>query len=231
MSKIVFIDTETTGLDPEYHEVWEVAIIVRDTEAPPEDEDVSWVWQLEVDLGKADPIALNIGRFHERRWKDACFSDQDAAAPTKNHIHKPYDQMGRDDEWVVQDYEMYQWCRKFVELTRDGHLVGCVASFDEERLRNLLRRYRQCPMWHYQTHDVQDLATGYLLGRAFQDKDHGTVNGDVLKEHMNSLLELPFNGKRLMTALDIKYNSFERHTALGDAQMARAVFDAVTKGR
>lgn len=229
MSKIVFIDTETTGLDPEWHEIWEVAIIVRDTKQSGW-QDVSWVWQLEVDLGKADTIALNIGRFHERRWKDACFSSQDAAAPTKNHIHKPYDLMSSDDQWVIQDYEMRSWCKHFVELTRDGHLVGCVASFDEERLRNLLRHYRQCPMWHYQTHDIEDLATGALLGQLHTQMSYADLDEDFYVDQIGELLGLPFNGKKLTTELGINYNSFERHTALGDAQMARAVFDAVTKG-
>src|SRR3954453_3769128 len=31
-SKVAFIDTETTGLDPEWHHVWEVAVIVDDVE-------------------------------------------------------------------------------------------------------------------------------------------------------------------------------------------------------
>jgi hypothetical protein len=54
---LAFIDTETTGLDPDRHEIWEIALIVDDQE---------YQWFLPVDLGKADPIALNIGRFHER---------------------------------------------------------------------------------------------------------------------------------------------------------------------
>lgn len=60
--KVIFLDTETTGLDPERNEVWEVA--------------AGWwshadgwhehVWQFCVDLDRADLIALNIGRWNER---------------------------------------------------------------------------------------------------------------------------------------------------------------------
>jgi DNA polymerase III epsilon subunit-like protein len=55
---VVFVDTETTGLDPERHEVWEVAIIaereVLDARIKPKA------------LREADPGALRITRFYER---------------------------------------------------------------------------------------------------------------------------------------------------------------------
>lgn len=219
MSRIVFIDTETTGLDPERHEIWEVAAIIRDTELYPDEPDVEWVWQFDVNLGTADPIALNIGRFHERHWNIPPPWDdaQTLAVHKKQHIFEPYSSGATDNHWVVDRFEMKTWCRLFVELTRDAHLFGCVASFDEERLRMLVRDHNLCPMWHYQTHDVEDLAVGYLLGQG--------------KLPNKGSFGLPFNGKQLLGALDIDYNSFERHTALGDAQMARAVFDKVAQNR
>jgi hypothetical protein len=54
----VFIDCETTGLDPRRHEVWELALIADGREH---------IWQLPVDESKADPKALQIGRYNERR--------------------------------------------------------------------------------------------------------------------------------------------------------------------
>jgi len=63
-STVAFVDTETIGLDIEYHPVWEVAVIV-DEEAH--------VWQQEVGrrlLEHADPIALAKNGFDQRYGDD-----------------------------------------------------------------------------------------------------------------------------------------------------------------
>ena len=56
----VFVDIETTGLDVDRHEIWEVGVILE--------RNVGWErrWFLPVDLGKADPEALRIGGFYDR---------------------------------------------------------------------------------------------------------------------------------------------------------------------
>jgi DNA polymerase III epsilon subunit-like protein len=62
MTKIVFLDTETTGLDPEQgHEVWEIATITR-TSAGDEER----LWWVEPDLARADPKALEVCRYNQR---------------------------------------------------------------------------------------------------------------------------------------------------------------------
>lgn len=58
MSDVIFVDTETTGLDPECHQVWEVAAIEQDG--------TEHHWFLSVNMADADPIALSIGGFHDR---------------------------------------------------------------------------------------------------------------------------------------------------------------------
>ena len=62
---IVFIDTETLGLEPERHAIWEVGLIARiPGEAPLERE---WTVQLAPDeIAAADPTALRLNRFYER---------------------------------------------------------------------------------------------------------------------------------------------------------------------
>lgn len=58
LQQMVYIDTETTGLDPYRHQVWEVAVAW--------DEGVPWVLQLEHSVYQADPEALRINRYRDR---------------------------------------------------------------------------------------------------------------------------------------------------------------------
>ena len=175
MSDIVFVDTETTGLDPDKHEIWEVALIVH--EGPM----LGWrehVHQLEVDLGRADPFALKIGHFHERR----------------SHELTPLD----------------TFAKSFAYYTRGKHLCGNVISFDEERLRKLLRANGACPEWHYHLIDVEALAVGYLAARGQK-------------------VSLPWDSENLSRALGIEPDT-SRHEALYDAQWAKQMYDAITAG-
>lgn len=58
---VIFVDTETTGLDPERHEVWEIALI--------EEDGTEHEWRMKplpMHLPKADPAALRINRFYQR---------------------------------------------------------------------------------------------------------------------------------------------------------------------
>lgn len=58
---LVFVDTETTGLDPDRHEIWEIALIYphRGTWA-------EYERQIHVSLRNAEPGALRINRYYER---------------------------------------------------------------------------------------------------------------------------------------------------------------------
>ena len=60
--RLCFLDTETTGLDPTRHEIWEIAMVV----VGPDSEDFTAVWQPDVDLTSADEGALKIGDFAGR---------------------------------------------------------------------------------------------------------------------------------------------------------------------
>jgi DNA polymerase III alpha subunit (gram-positive type) len=171
----VFVDTETTGLDPDRHEIWEVACIYH--------EGNSWIeraWQLPVDLGKADPMALKISKFHERRK--------------------------RVKEWTELDY----FAANFAAITRGRHLAGAVVSFDEERLRKLLRANGACPEWHYHLIDVEALAIGYLAGKG---------------KHFT----LPWDSEDVSRALGIEPDT-DRHEALYDAEWAKRIYEAVMFG-
>lgn len=71
MTALCFLDTETTGLDPRIHQPYEVAWMLED------DEKVSSM-NLPHDLTHADPVALKIGHYFERRMHEK-FAPIDAA--------------------------------------------------------------------------------------------------------------------------------------------------------
>jgi DNA polymerase III epsilon subunit-like protein len=177
---VCFVDTETTGLDPDRHEIWEVGLITPDGE--------EHHWFLPVDLGRADAVALRIGRYHERH-------------------PMAYDSVTPDIGCYQRD--VMQFAADFAYLTLGCHLAGAVVSFDEERLRKLLRANGACPEWHYHLIDVEALAIGYIAGKQLDE------------------LALPWCSGELSSQLGVNRNTFEKHTALGDARWARAIYLSV----
>lgn len=197
MSKLCFIDTETTSLDDRTGEIWEVGLIVRYASPGTTDItslDTEYLWQLPVEhLERADPISLNIGKFHERRW------------PTLNpetDYTKHLSGTIQDSNRIINAIDMPSWSKRFVELTRDAHFIANVPSFDELRLCKLLRRWGQCPMWHYHLICVENLITGRLG------------------------IHPPWKSKDLSEAIGVPVPE-DQHGALPDARWARDMFDAV----
>lgn len=64
MTPLAFIDTETTGLDPDYHQVYEIGLLL---EPDPPCPALEYRWWLPVDLTTASPDALRISRYYQRR--------------------------------------------------------------------------------------------------------------------------------------------------------------------
>jgi hypothetical protein len=223
VSGVCFVDIETTGLDPDDHEVWEVGLITPVVGATAAED--GWneqIWQLPVDLSKADPMALNIGRFHDRRLP------ADSLVP------------------------LATFASEFVRDTRGLHLAGAVVSFDAERLWQLLRNNGECPMWHYHIIDVEALAAGWLAGRrhasdyaakvsesgdctyvAINTEDgpssrcriHPWTDHEFSSDPTGALP--PWKSADLSRAVGVNPEDFEKHTALGDARWAKAIYEAV----
>jgi DNA polymerase III epsilon subunit-like protein len=200
-SSVAFVDTETTGLDPERHEIWEVGLILPNGS--------EHEWQLPVDLSRADAIALNIGRFHERRkttWADS-YTDVD---------------------WLGE------FSREFVSLTVGLHLAGAVVSFDAERLARLLRANGECPMWSHRLICVEALACGFIAGSRAALAAAVTHTGEPFWAGSatwtaveRSDAEPPWRSTDLSRAVGVEPEDFEKHTALGDARWAKAIYEAV----
>lgn len=91
------------------------------------------------------------------------------------------------------------------------HVVGAVPNFDTERLSLLLTRHGIRPGWHYHLIDVENLAVGYLHGRPGERS-----------------IPLPWDSDTLSRACGVEPPTDERHTAMGDAEWAKALYDAIT---
>jgi len=137
MTRLVFIDTETTSLRPD-RRAWDVGMIVR--EDGKDTEHQFFVDTNDLDLGNADPFALRVGRFYERHPH---------MLPWESHR---MDMVG-SERAVMEQVE---------ELTRDAHLIGAIVSFDAEVLAARMRARGILPSWRYHLIDVESLAIGYL---------------------------------------------------------------------
>lgn len=170
---IVFLDTETTGLDPE-DEVWEYAAIRREVDGS----ERSMHLFLQHDTARCFRLPESFRADHLRRF------------PTSGTA-----------EWHPNALDpgtaaatMHPWFRGRPTI------VGAVPSFDTERIAALLRRHGFEPTWHHRLRCVETLTAGHL------GRDVGGL-GDCA------------------TALDIAAPA--AHTAMGDTETARAIWDRV----
>ncbi len=216
MTKICFIDTETTSLRPD-RRAWEVGLIVRRIAAP--DHEIQLFIRAEdLDLGNADLMSLNIGRYYERHPQGCGNGTIQAGARLVSEAD------------ALAEVEF---------LTRGAHLVGAVPNFDADVLGQRMRANGICPSWHYHLICVENLAVGWLNGRRARQNE--IVDGYPLENdgkeapglvRWNSPgpwdVPLPWKSDDLSAALGIKVSDEDRHTALGDARWAMRIYDAVT---
>ncbi|MGW9299661.1 3'-5' exonuclease [Streptomyces cyaneofuscatus] len=143
MSPIAFVDTETTHLDADLGEVWEVAVILRELDNN-EPADTEYVWQIRPTFVNADPESLRIGRFRERF---AVPPNAEAA-----HTHPDFGSATRLTRGDV--------INAILDTLRGAVIVGSNPGFDDRFLRRLLGP--GSAQWHYRPIDVATLAAGYL---------------------------------------------------------------------
>ncbi|MEU6397824.1 hypothetical protein ABZ867_12690 [Streptomyces cinnamoneus] len=206
---IAFIDTETTGLDVDHHDAWEIAVIHRRPGHP----DAEYLWQIRTSLAEADPEALDLNRYRERlAVPDGELAVRIAtdAMPTNRPVS------GRD---LMLD---------LMAILDGSVLVGSNPAFDERFLRKLFNQAHATPAWHYRTVDVATMAAGHLYGQAFtltkQQCDPAFYG------RADALLAGGWKSYELSRLMGIEPPTKEAaHTALGDARWARDVYDAITK--
>lgn len=227
---ISFCDTETIRLPEGDAVIWDLALIRRTmspdwTRVTGED---TWCWQLPVDLAGADPYSLDIGGYYQRRWTslddavmvsalgddedteqfvDAAVAGYPLAAPPKDGIYH-----------VVPSWALSSFAETFTRLTHGTHFIGACGMFDAVRLAPLLRKYHACPGWHYQVHDIEDIAAGWVLAQQARDTS----------DPAGWPATLPWSSDNLAECLNVTVDETLRHTALGDARMVADMWDVVT---
>lgn len=92
------------------------------------------------------------------------------------------------------------------DVLQDAYLVGAVPSFDDAMLKALVRRYDRPVLWRHRLICVETLVAGAL-------------------RH-----PVPQGLRKAAEAVGVKVDDDARHTALGDARLARDVYDAVMGG-
>lgn len=131
-SKLFFTDCETTGLDPNRHDAWEIAWIEYDAKNNLWEENVRHLWPPA--LQDAEPIALSINQFYERT--------------------QPVQVGSWDDPRYVAEEIAY--------ATAGKHIVGACPWFDVGFYTKLLNNNGFTPAWHYHLIDVEALGIGHL---------------------------------------------------------------------
>ena len=94
-----------------------------------------------------------------------------------------------------------------------AHIVGAVPNFDTERLALLLNAHGITPRWHYHLTDVETLAVGQCAGMS------------------GTMLLPPWDSDAVSEQIGVQPPTDRRHTAMGDAEWARAIFDHVSAAR
>jgi DNA polymerase III epsilon subunit-like protein len=91
------------------------------------------------------------------------------------------------------------------ELTRGATIIGAVSNFDTEVLAARMRAHGICPSWHHRLICVETYAAGALK------------------------MPVPLGLGKMADAFGLTYPEADAHTALGDARLARDLYDAVLK--
>lgn len=200
---IIFLDTETTSLRPD-RRVWELGAVVRRLAAP-EQRVHRFVYAEDLDLGNADPFSLDIGGYYRRHPQAVPVP---AGVPIGAELHSEAEALA-----------------EFEYLSRGALIAGNVVNFDTEVIAARMRAHGLLPGWHYHLCDVEALAAGYLRGRAVLEP------GAEVASSMLQIAEPPWDSGELSQALGIDPGKYERHTAMGDADWARDLYDKVMGNR
>lgn len=102
--------------------------------------------------------------------------------------------------WLLRAHEA---AMEIQDMLRDAHMVAAVPSFDDGMLKALMGRWDYRIFWNYRLICAETLVCGALRQ------------------------PVPSGLKAAADAMGVRYDAGELHTALGDARLARSIYDAV----
>ena len=136
-SRYFFVDTETTGLDPDVHAVWEVAFIIDGHE---------YAWQLSNDYR----------RHHMDAWA------VDLTSLRLNRMLDRYDDSAAIEPESLAGLVLPEYPHTTLTGVLEGrHLVAANPKFDMDFLTPLFTVFEPDPPWHYRPICVESLAMGF----------------------------------------------------------------------
>lgn len=206
MTDIVFLDLETTGLDPQRHTITEMGPIDPDGR-----EREIWISLNATELRDADAIALQINHYYERRQYHSSFQRQLGDASRAHQV------VSNTPEHRVT------WAVALTAQLDGVILAGNNVKFDQAFLEAWLRRHGACPTWDYHVLDVPTYAAAVLNER----------RKDIIRQHKRGekapyeAFAPPFKSRAISAALHItEPEGDEAHTALADARWSKTIWKA-----
>jgi len=131
---LVFLDTETTGLDPEDH-IWEIAAVRVD----PDGMHTEFHAFVIHDYARAQHLPDQFRADHAARYfTNTAITAREMCAALRALFDPPEDYRAR------------------------AHVVGAVPSFDTERIARLMLQYGMEVPWHHHLIDAEVLAAGMM---------------------------------------------------------------------
>lgn len=192
--RLVFYDTETTGLDEDRDEIWEIGSLSVDL--------TDWTVKTDVVhvMHHRARVALMPEKFrldHDKRYGRLTGVPVLSKAEAGFHVNRLF-------------------------AGHKVHLIGCSPEFDTVRTRALLRaadsRGGVNLPWHYHLQDLEQLVAGFLRAKAL----FGAVGLTERKYLLQLTSYLPQQSDEMSRALGVEPDDFDRHTALGDCEWAWA---------
>lgn len=139
MTNLVFVDTETTGLKPDVHSIWEIGYAVNHGPVK-----ASKVWH---SAHCADAEALRIGNYYSRNA---------ASLTIQNYNDSERALIG--NRYVFGNRQTLAWEQEFYNELNGNVLVAANPHFDAQFLA---KRYGH-EFWHYRMIDIETYAMPVL---------------------------------------------------------------------
>lgn len=194
--RLVFVDTETTGLDPTRHEVWEIAIYSLER---------GWdvLQRRPTYLNRAEPEALAVNGYYENR------------ALASRHRR-------RDVPVEIELLEDEPWAWRVARRLSGAALAGIGPWYDSEMLKFQLRRLGQAPAWDHRLVDCKALAVGAIrstYAHSGSQTFNRSLSNDVMADVLGRVLEgPPFSTQDVADVLGVDRS--QAHTSFWDVVTA-----------